>query len=220
MEKREKIALFRELNKNAEPGNIVCAGSSLMEMFPVNKLAQEAGCNKIIYNRGVGGFVTGELLENIEVCILDLKPGRLFINIGTNDLNDPAGSIDALMANYEKIIATVEETLPDTEIYLMAYYPVNYEAAAPDMKECLKIRNNNRIQEANQRVEQLAQKHREKYIDVNRMLKDEEGRLKAAFTIEGMHINEQGYRAMFPDFLKYVCEPGWKFMLQFSQPEK
>lgn len=100
--------------------------------------------------------------------------------------------------------------MPETEIYLMAYYPVNYEAATEEMKECLKIRNNSRLNEANQRVRQLAQKHGERYINVNRMLTDEAGRLKAEFTIEGLHINEQGYRAMFPDFLKYVYEPGWK----------
>lgn len=210
MEKQEKINRFREMNKTVVPGNIVCAGSSLMEMFPVNKLAEEAGCEKIIYNRAVGGFVTDELLENMDVCIMDLKPGRLFINIGTNDLSNPAVTIDALIANYEKILTIVEDTFPQTEIYLMAYYPVNYEAAAEEMKECLKIRNNERINQANMRVKEMAQKHSERYIYVKLMLKDEEGRLKAEFTIEGLHINEQGYRAMFPDFLTYVNEPAWK----------
>lgn len=210
MEKQEKINRFREMNKTVVPGKIVCAGSSLMEMFPVNELAEEAGCEKTIYNRGVGGFITEELLENIDVCIMDLNPGRLFMNIGTNDLSNPAVTIDALMVNYEKILTIVEENLPQTEIYLMAYYPVNYEAAAEEMKECLKVRNNERINQANMRVKELAQKHSERYIDVNWMLKDEKGRLKAEFTIEGMHINEQGYRAMFPDFLTYVNEPAWK----------
>lgn len=210
MEKQEKIARFREQNKRVEPEKIVCAGSSLMEMFPVNKLAEEAGCAAVIYNRGVGGFVSAELLENIDVCILDLKPKRLFINIGTNDLSDPTVTIDALMENYGKLLTAVEEALPRIEIYVMAYYPVNYEAASEEMKECLKIRNNRRIQEANQRLRELARKHGERYVDVNRMLKDEKGRLKAEFTVEGLHINEQGYRAMFPDFLLYVNEPGWK----------
>ena len=42
------------------------------------------------------------------------------------------------------------------------------------------------------------------YIDINDGLKDEQGRLKAEYTIEGLHINEQGYRAVFDDFLKYL----------------
>ncbi len=209
-EKEEKINHYRELNRTARRGEIVCAGSSLMEMFPVSQLAQEAGCEKVIYNRGVSGFITDELLENLDVCILDLKPARLFINIGTNDLNDPAVTADDLMKKYDCILNLVEAALPQTEIYLMAYYPVNYEAAAEDMKECLRVRNNGRINEANEHVRKLAEKHGKRYIDVNRMLKDEEGRLRAEFTIEGMHINEQGYRAMFPDFLAYVNEPSWK----------
>lgn len=210
MEKLEKINRYRELNKKVEYGKIVCAGSSLMENFPIEKLARDAGCEKIIYNRGVSGFVSEELLENIEVCILDLKPGRLFINIGTNDLSDPTKTIDDLMENYEKIITLIETALPGTEIYLMAYYPINYEAATEEMKACLRIRTNDKINEANYRVKQLAQKHGERYIDVNRKLKDEENRLKGEFTIEGLHINGQGYKAMLPDFLAYVCEPGWK----------
>lgn len=43
------------------------------------------------------------------------------------------------------------------------------------------------------------------YIDVNNQLKDDKGRLKAEYTIEGMHIKPEGYRAIFPDVMKYVC---------------
>lgn len=35
MTKEEKIERYKELNKTAEKGKFVCAGSSLMEMFPV-----------------------------------------------------------------------------------------------------------------------------------------------------------------------------------------
>ena len=60
MTKEEKIERFKKMNENIIPGQIVCAGSSLMEMFPVEELAKEAKLNAIIYNRGVGGFVTDE----------------------------------------------------------------------------------------------------------------------------------------------------------------
>ena len=61
--------------------------------------------------------------------------------------------------------------------YLMAYYPVNYEAATEEMKECLKIRTNEKINAANLEVRKLAEKHGQKYIDINANLKDEKGRL-------------------------------------------
>lgn len=91
MTKEEKVERFQEKNKQAQPGQIVCAGSSLMEMFPVEKFVKEEYPDLLIYNRGIGGFITDELLEHLDVCILDLKPVRLFINIGTNDLSDPGG---------------------------------------------------------------------------------------------------------------------------------
>lgn len=92
----------------------------------------------------------------------------------------------------------------------MAYYPINYEAAAENMKACLKIRTNEKITTANAAVEKLAKKHNQKYIDVNRNLKDEQGSLKAEYTIEGMHIKEEGYRAIYEDVMAYVKEPKWR----------
>ena len=212
-DKEMKIARYREENKTVQCGQIVFAGSSLMEMFPINKLAVEHNEHVVIYNRGVGGFVTRELLEVIDVCVLDLKPSRLFINIGTNDLSDSRIPISEVMANYDKIITVIENSFPEIEIYFMAYYPVNYEAAAEYMKECLKIRNNEKITAANLEVRKLAVKHGQKYVDINNNLKDEQGRLKAEYTIEGMHINESGYRAIYDDIMVYVKEPKWKTSL-------
>ena len=188
----------------------VCAGSSLMEMFPVEEFINEDQLDITIYNRGIGGFTTDELLENVDVCILDLKPSRLFINIGTNDLSDPSISMNQMIANYDKILSIVESKLPGIEIYMMAYYPINYEAATEEMKPCLRIRTNEKIAVANKAVQELAEKHHAKYIDINAPLKDELGNLKAEYTIEGMHIKEEGYRAIFDMFMRYAKEPYWK----------
>ena len=210
MTKEEKVVRFQKLNQNIQKGQILCAGSSLMEMFPVEKFVKGEYPDTIIYNRGIGGYVTDELLEHLDVCVLDLQPSRLFINIGTNDLSNPDVTIEQLMANYDKILCRIEEAIPDIEIYLMAYYPINYEAATDEMKPCLRIRTNKRIHEANKAVEKLAEKYQAKYIDINDPLKDADGNLRADYTIEGMHIKEAGYRAIFPLFMKYALEPRWK----------
>ncbi len=206
-DKERKLENYREKNKEAVYGQVVFAGSSLMEMFPINKLLEEHGDDTIIYNRGIGGYVTNELLQVTDVCITDLKPKKVFLNIGTNDLSNPQIPISQMIENYDRILCKIEEALPQTVIYLMAYYPVNYEAAAEEMKECLKIRTNEKIQRANEEVKMLAQKHGQHYIDVNKNLKDEQGRLKAEYTIEGMHIKEEGYAAIYDDVMRYVKEP-------------
>lgn len=205
-DKEMKIMRYREENKNVKYEQTVFTGSSLMEMFPINKLLAEHNDSTIIYNRGIGGFVSRELLEVVDVCAIDLKPSKIFINIGTNDLSDSRIPISELMENYDKIISEIEAKLPEAIIYLMAYYPVNYEAAAENMKECLKIRNNEKIRTANAEVKKLAEKHGQRYIDINKNLMDEQGRLKAEYTIEGLHINEDGYRAVYDDIMVYVKE--------------
>ena len=145
MTKEEKVARFQKMNQDIRKGQILCAGSSLMEMFPVEKFVKEEYPGTIIYNRGIGGYITDELLEHLDVCVLDLQPSRLFINIGTNDLSNPDVTIDGLMKKYDEILCRIEKAIPGIEIYLMAYFPINYEAATEEMKPCLLIRTNERI---------------------------------------------------------------------------
>lgn len=204
--KEYKLERYKELNLTAEKGCVLFAGSSLMEMFPVEKFAQEDKLPITVYNRGVGGFITDELINSIDTCIIDLAPNKLFINIGTNDLSDASRSIDQIMSNYAMILDTVKRSVPDVKIYLMAYYPINYNAASPEMKPCLLIRSNEKIARANQEVKKLAERFGASYIDVNAPLKDENGSLRAEYTIEGMHINEDGYRSIYPLVKKYILE--------------
>ncbi len=204
--KEYKTERYARLNRTAEKGAVLFAGSSLMEMFPVEKFAEEDKLPVTVYNRGVGGFVTDELIENINTCIIDLQPSKLFINIGTNDLSDASRSMEYIMGNYSRIIEEVKRPVPGVKLYFMAYYPVNYDAAAPEMKDCLKIRSNEKIALANAEVKKLAERSGGKYIDVNDPLKDEQGRLRAEYTFEGMHIKEEGYRAIYPLVKKYILE--------------
>ena len=154
-------------------------------------------------------MLISRVLKYAKKVITPLVSGIVVTLIGTNDLSDPKVTIGHLMDHYDKILSIVEEKLPGIEIYLMAYYPVNYEAATDEMKPCLQIRTNDRIREANTAVKELAKKHHARYIDINDPLKDAGGNLRAEYTIEGMHIKEEGYRAIFPAFMKYVLEPRW-----------
>ncbi|MBR3763394.1 MAG: lysophospholipase [Clostridia bacterium] len=197
-EKRRLVERYREENRSAVLGGVVFAGSSLMEMFPVQDWARELpGCPPV-YNRGVGGYRTEDMLPLLDVLVTDLMPRRVFINIGTNDLSDPAVTIDALMGRYGEILRVIGGRVPGVEIILMAYYPVNYDAADEGMKATLRVRTNARICEANRAVSALAARLGCRFCDFNAPLKDEAGRLNAEYTIEGMHLREEGYRAIWP----------------------
>ena len=89
LEKEQMVRDFHVRNQNAVKGQIVFTGSSLMEMFPIEEFLQEMGSDIVIYNRGVGGYKTEDMLNAMDICVYELAPSRIFINIGTNDLSDP-----------------------------------------------------------------------------------------------------------------------------------
>lgn len=201
-DKKSLVKAYRVQNLSAQKGQTVFTGSSLMENFPVVKWLQEIPNAPVCYNRGIGGYTTEQFLKVLDLTIFDLEPSRIFINIGTNDLADPNLSLEKIMENYQSVLTQVKEQLPQTQVTLLAYYPVNYEAAADYMKDCLKIRTNEKIAKANKMVEELAAKNGYKFININQPLMDEQGRLKAEYTTEGLHINDEGYRSIFPLVLK------------------
>ena len=51
MDKQDKIIRYRQLNQTAQKGQIVFAGSSLMEMFPIEQFVAEDNLPVTVYNR-------------------------------------------------------------------------------------------------------------------------------------------------------------------------
>jgi len=201
-EKADKIARFRYLNEFVKKGQIVFAGSSLMEQFPIYEFIQDFDLPYTIYNRGVGGFTTTEMIDALRETVYDLSPRYLFLNIGTNDLNGSDYSKEALIDRYDLILRAIEENVPGIKIYLMAYYPVNPDCADnPWMVRTLQLRTNERIAEANEAVKVLASKHNAQFIDVNNVIADDNGNLKSEYTVDGMHMYANGYRQILDALL-------------------
>lgn len=206
-EQEDKLERFRVLNRNVRKGKILFTGSSLMEQFPINELLMTNGMDQVIYNRGIGGFTTTDMLENMEEMVFGTEPSRIFINIGTNDIGSPDYQLDALMERYEEIISRIQERLPETEITMMAYYPVNETDKVPEGewgKTAFVTRTNENIAIANEAVERLAEKKGCRFINVNEGLTDERGKLKKEFTIEGIHMYANGYQVVLDNLKKYL----------------
>lgn len=81
-----KSQKFPHPKREAVKGQILFTGSSLMEQFPITEIARNHGIDKIIYNRGIGGYTTDDFIAEIDTVLFDLAPSKLFINIGTNDM--------------------------------------------------------------------------------------------------------------------------------------
>ena len=202
-EKKEKLERLRRLNRYVRPGQVLFVGSRLMEQFPIYEFLQDFDLPCKIYNRGVGGFTTQELLEAMDVCVYDLRHAHVFINIGTNDLNGPDYRQEELIQRYAQILRGIREHLPETKLYLLAYYPVNTVVGSriPYMKAVMEHRTNARIQAANGAVRDLAEQFGAEFLDLNGPLYDERGELKAEYTIEGMHMYANGYQPILEQLL-------------------
>ena len=209
MEKQDKIIRYRQLNQTAQKGQIVFAGSSLMEMFPIEQFVAEDNLPVVVYNRGIGGDVTDGLLERMDESIFDLEPKKVFINIGTNDISRPEYKRERLMSQYRKILMQIQARLPETKIYVMSYYPVNRELPGADpeaVKAQFGARTNAELKEVNAEVEKMAEELGCTYINVFDCLLDEKGNLKAEYTIEGMHMYANGYAAVLEKLMPYLLE--------------
>lgn len=206
-EQQDKLMRYSVLNRNVLKGKILFTGSSLMEQFPINELLMTNGMEQVVYNRGIGGFTTNDMLQHMEEMVFGTEPSRIFINIGTNDIGNPDYKLEVLMENYEKIISLIQKRLPAAEINMMAYYPVNEIDKLPE-EEWGKIlfitRTNENIHIANNAVEKLAAKMGCRFINVNQGLTDESGRLKKEFTIEGIHMYANGYQVVLDNLKKYL----------------
>ena len=194
-EKADKLRRYDRLNKLVRKGQILFCGSSLMEQFPINELLMDREEPLTIYNRGVGGFTTEEMAAALETCVFALEPKYIFINIGTNDLNLPEYTREGLLERYAGILQQIRDRLPDARLFLLAYYPVNDEIGLknPFMADAFRQRTNQRINEANEGVKELAASFGAEFLNVNEGIMDEAGRMKAEYTIEGMHMYGDGY---------------------------
>ena len=139
------------------------------------------------------------------------EPSKIFINIGTNDISTPTltfeDALEHTITNYEKILKQIKERLPETKVYMMAYYPVKEDALLPEGewgRTMFKNRNNTNIPIANEEVKKLADKFGYTYIDVNNGLTDVNGNLKEEYTIEGVHMYANAYRCVLENLKQYL----------------
>nr|WP_326184322.1 SGNH/GDSL hydrolase family protein [uncultured Oscillibacter sp.] len=200
---------YSEQNKTAKKGQIVFVGSSLMEIFPIETLQKGLSLDKWIYNRGVRATTTQDVLDHIDTLIFDLQPSKIFINIGSNDIGFCVPE-QVFLGNYDEILRKISEKLPDTAVYVMAYYPVNtvddFGESKEDHDSLFQTRNNDIFESASKKVKKLAEKYGYQFINVNRGLTDEAGNLRKELTFDGAHMFPAGYEIVLENLKEYLID--------------
>ena len=176
-------------------GQIVFAGSSLMEQFPIEEMAQRLPNRPVVYNRGIGGDTIDGLDGRLNAAVIDLAPRKLFINIGTNDISAENYVRENMLAKYRALLEKIRAALPETKIIIMSYYPVN--RTDKFVTTWFRARTNQEIDAVNAELKLMAEDMGLGYVNVTDCLRDENGDLIAEYSIDGMHMLPEGYEQVF-----------------------
>ena len=190
---------YRELNQISvlEP-DIIFIGDSIVEYYPFQELL---GTAKTIVNRGIRGYQTGLLLDNLDAHLYGDAVDQIVLLIGTNDIGKDIPMNDALN-NLERVIQSIARDYPLSQIKLVSILPVN---EGEDYKQTVYIRTNEKIREWNQAYEALASAYMQvDFIPIYDSLTDSEGQLKSAYTTDGLHLSVAGYQALSDALKTYL----------------
>lgn len=197
---RQKKWVYDELNQNARHHSTVFLGDSLTDFYRTS----EFFLNYNIYNRGIAGDSTDDVLRRIQTNVIDIKPKRVFLQIGTNDLGY-GKKPDYVVANIEKIVNLLTLSIDGVEIFIISLYPVNSNAISLS-KIIVGLRKNADINYINSKLIQIAKDKKINYIDMHQHLIDEKGNLKKEYTVEGLHISLVGYKKVTEVLEPYVYD--------------
>ena len=200
LKEQEKIQTkYRELNQISviEP-NIIFIGDSIIEYYPLQELL---GTTKIIVNRGIRGYQTGLLLDNLDAHLYGDAVDQIVLLIGTNDIGKDIPMSQAL-TNLESLIQSISRDYPLSQIKLVSILPVN---EGEDFKQTVYIRTNEKIKAWNQAYQELASAYMQvEFVPVFENLLDQKGQLKSDFTTDGLHLSVSGYQALSSTLKKYI----------------
>ena len=200
LKEQEKIQTkYRELNQISviEP-DIIFVGDSIVEYFPLQELL---GTTKTIVNRGIRGYQTGLLLDNLDAHLYGDAVDQIVLLIGTNDIGKDI-PMSQTLTNLESVIQTISRDYPLSQIKLVSILPVN---EGEDFKQTVYIRTNEKIKAWNQAYQDLASAYMQvEFVPVFENLLDHEGQLKSDFTTDGLHLSVSGYQALSSTLKKYI----------------
>ena len=200
LKEQEKIQTkYRELNQISviEP-DIIFIGDSIIEYYPLQELL---GTSKTIVNRGIRGYQTGLLQENLDAHLYGDAVDQIVLLIGTNDIGKDV-PMNETLNNLESVIQSISRDYPLSQIKLVSILPVNEEE---DFKQTVYIRTNEKIKAWNQVYQELASAYMQvEYVSVFDKLLDQEGQLKSDYTTDGLHLSVAGYQALSNTLKKYI----------------
>lgn len=182
-----KVLSYGVQNANLSKGQIVFLGDSITDLYILDD--HYAGLDRACYNRGIGGDTTEGVFKRLQVSVFDLQPSVVVLMIGTNDINAKR-SEDEILRNYRQIVEAITTGLPEATLYCVSVIPQNQQVESGGIvrvEETTPV-----IMAVNAGIQTIAQIRGAVYIDLFSLLADENNYLRAEYSDDGLHLNENG----------------------------
>lgn len=181
--------------------NFIFLGDSITEGYKTEELYEDLP----IINSGVSGYTTNDILKNLDSMVTIYNPTKVFLLIGTNDMNHEKSN-EEILSNIKKIVDHILKKRPYTKIYIESIYPINKTENEKIDLDVVGIRDNQEIQKINAKLKSYCIKKGYTYINVYDHLKDKDGNIKLKYTKEGLHLNDLGYLKVTKVLYPYLKE--------------
>jgi lysophospholipase L1-like esterase len=198
---KDKEKAVKEV-KTKQGKNYVLLGDSITDWYPISDFFDD---DTPIINSGFAGYKTKDLLNNLDETVYRYNPTKVFIQIGTNDLNSDDSNSEIAYDNILELIKEIKTNRPYAEIYLESIYPVNQDCEKTN-KQSTGKRENKEIVKLNNKLKEYSKENGVTYLDMYNKLSDENGNLKPEYTYDGLHLNSDGYSKVSNEIKKCIEE--------------
>ena len=190
--KAEQYALDSATTPN---GSVVFLGDSITEMFDLQSYFPDKG----YINRGISSNETAQIVERLQTNVIDINPSTIVLLIGANDIGHNISELD-MMKNFTLICDMIGDMATPPKLLVQSIYPTrrlnnlnSYFGTKSRTNESIVSANELILNEVNRLASEGQDIH---YINTHSILVDSDGSLIKNYTIEGLHINSKGYKAI------------------------
>lgn len=168
-------------------GDSLTAGGNWAGMFP----------DRRIVNQGIPSDTSTGVFNRLDEAVR-LKPDKLFIMIGVNDLG-LGRETGEIAFNIKRIVKKFLEQSPNTAVYVQSLLPLNEDVFPGGTR-------NSEIMELNRLIRRMTERMGVDFIDLYSPMTDLEGQLDTYLTTDGVHLRPEGYRRWRDAIATYVYE--------------
>lgn len=201
--KTTKVVVEKNVKKekNYKSENIVFLGDSITDYYDLDKYYK----NMPVINSGTAGYKTNQILDELDERVIKYNPTKVFLLIGTNDLAFTDLTTEEIADNIVKIADRINEKRPNTQIYIESIFPVNTDKNEKKVSwEMVDVRENKSITAINNYVKEKIKNKKYTYVDMYKLLIGKDGNLNINYSVDGLHMNDNGYKVITKEIMKYI----------------